>query len=306
MDEKQAMHLVEQALGIQPISAVHQPFGHYNVTYEVMLPERSVMVRMNRNASAFATTEANILRLTALGLPLPKLLAVDLSLRQVPFSYMILDKIPGRDLRYELGAMRPEQMTRLAERIVEFQRQVGQLPPGKGYGYVGIGESGPYRSWWDLLAAESSLEETKVPGIPPLRLRAQKQRQRFEAYLRSVPPTCFLDDITVKNVIVQDSKLQGLIDFDCVCYGDPLYWLALTAVGVVSDVGTHGLFYVEELQRLWSLSTAEKPILALYSAEIAVDFLRRHSLSETPAWNTRMHAAAEQWLQEAEQSATTF
>lgn len=51
----------------------------------------------------------------------------------------------------------------------------------------------------------------------------------------------------------QNGELQGQVDFDCGCCGDPLSWLALTAVGIVSDLGTRELFEVEELKRLETL-----------------------------------------------------
>lgn len=299
MDAKQAMQVVEERLQAQPLSAVHQTFGHCNVTYEVTLPGRSVIVRMNREAKAFATTAQNLMRLTALRLPVPKVLAVDTSRERVPFAYMILEKIPGRDLRYELTTMSFEQMTRLATQLVRFQRDVGRLEPGCGYGYVGIGETGPYPSWWELIAAED--QATPTDDLAPFHSRMQIQKRRFESYFRSVPPTCFLDDITGKNVIVQSGVLQGLVDFDCVCYGDPLYWMALTTVGIVSDVGVRELFYTEELKRLWGLMPAQEPILALYSAEMALDFLRHYARSETPEWNARMRTAIKQWLAQAEQ-----
>ncbi|MCW3096964.1 MAG: aminoglycoside phosphotransferase [Chthonomonadaceae bacterium] len=297
MNADKAMVLVEETLGVQPLSAIHQIFGHNSVTYEVLLPERSVIVRMNREPRVFATTANNLAVLAGSGLPTPTVLAVDTTLRRVPFAYMILEKIPGRDLRYELGTMRLEQMTRLAEQIVGFQRQVGQLPQGQGYGYVGIGETGPYASWWDV--PDHRIDERDVTGddrMDRLRDHTRIQKERFEPYLRSVPPTCFLDDITVKNVIVQDGELQGLVDFDCVCYGDPRFWLALTATGIVSDVGTRELFYVEELKRLWGVSPEQEAVLALYSAIFALDFLHRFSASETPQWRARMEAAIEQWL----------
>ena len=125
--------------------------------------------------------------------------------------------------------------------------------------------------------------------------------QDFAPYFHSVPPTCFLDDITVKNVIVENGELQGLVDFDCVCYGDPLYWLALTAVGVISDVCARELFYVDELTRLWQLTPQEEQVLALYSAAMSLDFLRRFAPVETVTWNAGMWAAVEQWTRRGEQ-----
>ncbi len=300
MNEPQITALVAEMFGREPLSVVHQPFGHCSVTYAVALPGRSVMVRTNTDPKVFATTQRNLAILSALGLPVPQVIAADFTLSRYPFAWMILDKIPGCDLRYALGAMTFAQMTQLAGQIVEFQRRVTALPQGSGYGYVGIGEPGPYASWWELIQPEATLHETDVL-LAECQRRVQRQYRELEATLRTAPPLCFLDDITVKNVIIQDGVLQGLIDFDCVCYGDPLYWLALTATGVVSDVGMRALFYVDELKRLWGLDAEQERTLALYSATMALDFLHRFAASETPEWKARMEAAVEQWLTLAEQ-----
>ena len=111
-----------------------------------------------------------------------------------------------------------------------------------------------------------------------------------------VSPICFLDDITVKNVIVQNGALRGLVDFDCVCYGDPLYWIGLTATTVACDVGTEELFYVDELCRCGELTAEQRGIAALYAAWIALDFLHRFAAQETDAWRARMLAAIDVWL----------
>ena len=284
MNAVQVTALIVEVLGVQPVAVIYQSFGHTSVTYEAVLPERSVIVRMNENASVFAATERNLAALARLGLPVPVVLASDFSKTRYSFAYLLLDKIPGRDLRYELAGMTPAQMTRLAEQIVDYQRRVLTLPLGTGYGYVGIGETGPYASWWELVCSEDESEDEAV------------QASRFETYLRQVRPVCFLDDITVKNVIVQNRKLQGLIDFDCVCYGDPLYWLALTAVGIVSDAGLAGQFYGDELKRLWGLTPQQEQVLAFYCALMARNFVRRMAGQETPEWNRRMQEATEKWL----------
>ncbi len=280
MNQDQAAALVAEVLGVQPQAALFQSFGHNSVTYEAVLPTKSVIVRMNADASVFAATERNMALLKRIGLPVPVVLASDLSKTRYPFAYLLLDKIPGHDLYYELAGMTSMQMTRLAEQIVGFQRRVMTLPLGTGYGYVGIGETGPYASWWELVCSE----DEAVPA------------SRFETYLRQVRPVCFLDDITVKNVIVQEGSLQGLIDFDCVCYGDPLYWLALTAVGVACDADPAGLFYVEELKRLWTLTQEQGKVLAFYCVVMAQNFVRRMGVQETPEWNRRMQDAMERWL----------
>lgn len=72
---------------------------------------------------------------------------------------MIVSKIPGRDLRYELPFMEQSQITRLAEHIVGFQRKLGGLPRGNGFSWVSIGKKGTHRTWKDCLSIESLLVE---------------------------------------------------------------------------------------------------------------------------------------------------
>ena len=286
--------LVRDVLGEEPVAVTHQDFGHRSLTFDVALAGCSVIVRTNDDAGAFVATERNLATLAGLGLPVSRVLAADLIGERFPFGWMVLEKIPGRDLRYELGAMTEAQMTRLAEQIVGFQRRVMALPAGDGFGYVPIGEAGPFASLWDLLHAE----EAATAGVLEPRLAALIRAR--ERYFRRHPPICFLDDITTKNVIAQDGELQGLVDFDAVCYGDPLFWLGLTATVVVCDVGTRELFYADELCRLMGLTDDERQVFALYAAWISLGFVQKFAASEGEAWRARMEAARAGWLAEAE------
>ena len=96
-------------------------------------------------------------------------------------------------------------------------------------------------------------------------------------YFDSVEATCFLDDLTVKNVIVQDGEFQGIVDLDEVCYGDPLYWLSLAEVTPILDVGSHGTFYGEELRRLWEMNERSSAACDLYNVIQAWFFLSKDS-----------------------------
>lgn len=290
---QQVQRMIQAVLGVEALSATHQLFGHNSIVFDVALANgESVIVRTNTDPAVFAGTQRNLSLLAGLGLPVARVIAADLSLSRWPFAYLVLPKIPGRDLRYALAAgMTLAQMTRVAEQVAGFQRTVNaSLPAGTGFGYAPIGAPGPFTSWWDLVQRE-------LPPQANLLLRAH------ESYLRGVAPTCFLDDVTVKNVLVENGQLRGLIDFDVVCYGDPLFWLALTAVGVVCDVGTRELFYVGELRRAYGATSPEQDgIFALYAACIALGFVDRFAATATAAWRARMDAAVAGWLHAAEQA----
>ncbi|MBD2870876.1 aminoglycoside phosphotransferase family protein [Paenibacillus sp. IB182493] len=251
-------------------------FGHCNVVYEVKTADRELIVRTNEDPAVLRGTEANLAVLLDLGLPVPKVLHADLSAAEYPFAYLVLPKIPGCDLRYALPGMTGAQMTALAGQIVSFQRIVGQLPQGSGFGWVPIGEKGPFRSWADVIErdlnkhfdqAARSLTEAEIGTLT-------EQAESFRGYFGQVEPRCFLDDITIKNVIMQDGELQGMIDFDSVCYGDPLYMAALTQTAVVSDVpGKDAIFYIEELCRLWGMDGRQRAIVDFYSCVHGLSFL---------------------------------
>ncbi len=128
--------IVREAFGVDATGVEHMTLGHSSQVYDVALPDRSVVVRLNPHPRVFAGTERNLATLRALGLPVPHVLACDLSLGRYPVAFVILNKIPGRDLRDALPEMTREELAVLAQQIVGFQRAVGALPLGTGFGYV--------------------------------------------------------------------------------------------------------------------------------------------------------------------------
>jgi aminoglycoside phosphotransferase (APT) family kinase protein len=235
---------------------------------------KEIIVRIRGDSSGtFSKTVPNILALRQLGLPTPRVLTADTSRTVFPFDYILLERIPGRDLLYELPTMTRPQMSRLAAQIVDYQQRVGTLPLGTGYGWGAIGEGGTESRW--LFCLESG-------AVPPaggcfhtqsFRRRLFEMQVRLQPYFNSVGPVCFLEDLTTKNVLLRDGELTGLIDFDCVCFGDPLWQVGLAAGCIVNDVGVDGLFYVEELCRYGRLSGVQEQAVRFYSALRATEFL---------------------------------
>lgn len=268
LSQDDVLRLVADVLGVRPLDAERMPFGHFNVTYDVALPDRHVIVRTNRDPAAMAGAARNLEILSDLGLPVPHVLASG------P-GYLILEKIPGRDLGYELPGMTRQQMSRLAEQVADFQRVAATLPPGDGHGWRPIGAPGRFPSWTavvehDLEKGLRGARHVLAPGDEPaLRRAAAEMSDHFE----SIPPTCFLDDLTTKNVIVERGELRGIVDFDVVCYGDPRYWLGLTTTAVVSIDAPEGAFYVDELLRLWGVDDADRRLVAFYAGLFALDFI---------------------------------
>ncbi|WP_237086902.1 phosphotransferase family protein [Paenibacillus ihbetae] len=214
--EEQLVRLMTECFGGIPVSITPMSFGHTNQVFSVAFAHRELIVRTNTEPEVLAYTGKNLNILAELGLPVPAVIAVDLTKKQVPWAYMILEKIPGKDLRYELAAMSREQMRVLAGQIISFQHQAAKLPEGKGYGWVPIGRPGPYASWYEIIERDY---DRHLPHIlddidQELIGRLASIKEHYEPYFKRVRPVCFLDDVTIKNVIVRDGELQGVVDFD--------------------------------------------------------------------------------------------
>lgn len=273
----------------------HLPFGHASVSFDVRLVDgREVIVRTNADVSVYRSTVRNLELLRNLGLPVPRVLDHDVSASRYPFAYMVCERFPGRDLGYELPSMTRDQMRAVAGEVTRAQRVVRPLP-GSGYGYVGLGEPGYRDSWGEVVSDIMTLSErTLSPLFAPWADRVRRALGRAQRYFDSVPPTCFLDDLTTKNVIVEKGRLTGFVDFDCVCYGDPLLHLGLTQTAVVGDLQATSLQYVGELLEAAKVTAQDRVVIDLYSAVFAIEFLREQA--EPDDRSARLLGKVDEWI----------
>lgn len=230
------------------------------------------MLRVSPHRNGFAHTGHNLRILREMELPVQAVLASGDT--ETGGSFIILNWIAGRDLEYELPQMRPEQMTRVAETVTDFQKRVGCLPRSNGFGWAPIGGHPTFVQWTNIFG-EPANGEISVDATPLAQLRARLRavRRSVEPHFASMTPTCFLDDLTTRNVLVERGELQGIIDFDSVCYGDPLMSVGTTLAHLAADVGEAGRFYGEELIRCWSPGADALRAIYFYAALWVVGFV---------------------------------
>jgi aminoglycoside phosphotransferase (APT) family kinase protein len=98
------------------------------------------------------------------------------------------------------------------------------------------------------------------------------ERVHADGGFNDVEPVPFLDDTTTRNVIVDRGELSGIVDVDGLCYGDPLFVVALTRMALLSrDWPTD---YADGwFDALRTMGSATKRRLDLYTAIFGVNFL---------------------------------
>jgi aminoglycoside phosphotransferase (APT) family kinase protein len=214
--------------------------------------------------------------LRPMGAPLAEILSADIDGAITGYSALLLERLPGTDLGKVYANMTREQKFELAQEMIQIHKKMDTLPLGKGYGFTpSINGPWPHGTWAEVVEASvnRSRQRLQATGV-----EARDLPGRLLALLKShgpllaqVPARPFLDDSTTKNVIMSEGKLSGIVDVDEICYGDPLFNVALThtalcAAGLDTD-------YTEHWLELLQPPAAGRQLFQLYRANFLLDFL---------------------------------
>lgn len=298
-DEQGALEFTAQTLGERALTAACETLSKSgNRVFCVGLAGgRKVILRVSPHRNTFAFTRAHVQILSRLSVPVPAVLASGAT--ATGGAYVILSWLPGRDLLFELPGMSQGQMSALARHWVGISRRIAGLPRVQGFGWAPIGRGGPMERWTDVFG-EAAKDERELPvdrsflGESRARLRAL--RAGLEGYFGTVEARCFLDDHCLKNILVLDGGLSGVIDVDFVFYGDPLMAVGATLAEIVRYVGECGRFYGQELVRQWSPQGEERTAIRFYAALYATGFLSLIDASGAPGEADRLTSAIKKWL----------
>jgi aminoglycoside phosphotransferase (APT) family kinase protein len=263
----QAHSIIRTAMQVEPLAIERQTLSQSgNAVFRADLADgRTVVLRMSPLRGAFAYTAHNLNALREIGVPVQTVLASG----AIPAggSYVVMSWLPGRDLAFELPLMHAEEAAALADTIAACQQRVAALPRGQGFGWAAIGRPALASSWSDMFGrpVEEPLDEPPTP-LNRLRLRLRGLRRALEPYFQAVPPVCFLDDITTKNVIVDKGRLSGLIDLDFACYGDPLLAVGNTLAQLAVQDNDAARAYGATLVQRWQPEGEARRAMHFYSA----------------------------------------
>lgn len=277
-DEAIAATIVEEFLGAPaPISRF--PAGLRHFVFEATCgQDRKIVVRISRREDIGVARNALYWskKLRPLGVPLPKVLQADMTMDRHPFPFMILERLPGRDLGFVVDRLSRDEQRGLARRLVAVQSIVTELPAGGGYGFAPRLEGHfPHVDWGRVIAASlrRSRKRIRAAGVV-----SEHHADRVEAaadshatYFAKVRPTPFLHDITTKNVIVEGARLSGIVDVDDLCFGDPLFLVGLIRTALLAN--GHGAFYADAWIEALRPDEEQRTALDVYTALFCLDFL---------------------------------
>lgn len=285
-----AARAVRRALGVDVETITRFPTGHSHYVYDVTTTDgQRVVARLARpdTQSILAGGVYWHERLRDVGVPVPALLYADAAPAD-GFPVMLLERLPGCDLGDVYADLNTVQRRVLAWEVADIQARVATLPRAAGFGFaLSYDDPDLHHSWLDVVLAD--VERTRghiaAAGLVALNVteRVLERVLASATYLRAIEPVPFLDDTTTKNVLVHNGTLCGIVDTDHVCFGDPIFAVALTRMALLAHAQSTD--YIDYWLERLALSDAQSHAMDLYTAVFCAGFLGEIGLQfnqETP------------------------
>jgi len=291
--EHEAVAILESLTGLKVSSVQRFPTGLAHYVYELLTThDQQFVVRLTTGVgrSHFVSALYWYDRLKPLGVPLPTLLYANTEPNPYGFPYMVMERLPGRDLGEVYPQLTKPQKRLLAQNIAAIQQKVGTLPKACGFGYALSYEDPSLHPTWNavlldqLERAEKRINEAGIFSTAEVEF-VKSLLHSNAAYFTQIEPIPFLDDTTTKNVLIHEGKLSGIVDVDFVCFGDPLFTLGLTRMALLSSGydTDYIAYWVEGL----NLTQPQLQALQIYTLLFCVGFMselgHRFNQSQAPS-----------------------
>ena len=179
------------------------------------------------------------------------------------YFYIICNYIEGKDLGLVYKDLTDIEKRTIAKEVIAIQNNVASLPVPSEYNI----------SEWIAHMLGRAKERIRQNGW----FDAEKTDRivtllpYFKDYFSSLTPVTYLDDISTKNLLINNGHVSGIIDIDWIEHGDPLTFIALTNVALMDiECDTD---YVSYLLSERKTTEIEYKVFLLYSLIYCVDFM---------------------------------
>jgi aminoglycoside phosphotransferase (APT) family kinase protein len=210
--------------------------GWANQAYKITLDDgRKVVLKIAPLAATnlmrceqnLMTAEVEALRLVAKlqDVPVPQVLVYDSSLQFAPAQFFIMEYMSGKPYNQAKTHCTPEEQEEVEQQLGRYNKRINEIQ-GERFGYFS-GKDRQRGTWREafLMLMEDMLidgQEAEVDiGIDYNELRRLIE-ERADALDEVTEAVLISWDLWDGNVLVQDTQITGIIDFERSLWGDPL------------------------------------------------------------------------------------
>ena len=282
-NEQIASSVVQSMMGELVLSSTRMATGDQNFVYAVKTSAAEYVLRMTdiSHINKFIAAISWQKMLIPLGVPLAEFIKSDLDSKYSPYPALLMVRLPGNDLVNVYPSLTNADKENLANEMIDIQALCNKLPPGPGYGILdGYDVMPTEKTWYAFISNRLELYKDHITKAavfnPDLATQVLSIAKDMEECFRIIRPMPFLWDATERNVLVHNGKITGIVDVDEICFGDPLFVIALTSTCLeLEDLDT---LYTDYWAEALHLDKPAQARLDFYRLFYAIAFMRKHSM----------------------------
>lgn len=237
--------------------------GYGNYVYIVECMEKNYVLRCSEEKDAYKGTIYWLRVLEPLDIPTPSVIAQG---KYEKYEYLILTYMKGQDIGIMYPALTDADKRRIAKDVVRIQNEVSKIH---------IEDIKKEWNWTEYILsmlhrAKERIEYNRYFNSERVDILFE-QMSLLSDYFAEIKPVPYLDDISSKNILIEDKMISGIIDIDWMGLGDKLTFAALTNMAFL-DLG-YDTDYVKYILEEMQVDGAEKKAFLFYTLMYCVDFM---------------------------------
>lgn len=228
--------LCRRAFGQPPVEAAELSEGWFNAIYQITLPDgRQVILKLapppgaetlsyERGMLGWEVRAMDLAREQA-GIPTAQVLYYDDSCEVCDAPYFFMEKLPGRSFSTARAEMKPEDCLAVERQMGRLVRDMNAIR-GARFGYPNLpglqGDSWPeaFLNIFDSVLEDGRRKQVELPYAN--RLLHDLAADNLGPLKAVTEPRFVHWDVWDANIMVQDGKITGVLDFERALWGDPL------------------------------------------------------------------------------------
>ena len=277
VSDREIEKIIFNTLDLNVIGITAFTAGDYHYVYDVKTESGSVVLRFSTPES-FEYLKGSIYWLNSLkkkGVRVPEVLYVNDSLEDFKYYFIIIERLNGCDLGYVYPELNLQEKSKLANKVNTIQERVSNISKSKYPGKKFLPtDKLKKQSWYEYIVDISdiayNLENKSLFDYGKI-TQFEEIAFEYKNILEKVEVKAYLDDLTIKNVIVDRGVFSGIVDIDYLSYGDNIMPIALTKLMLMK--ADYELSYVEFLCHEKNLEPEQYRLLDLYMLRYCLEFM---------------------------------
>lgn len=236
--------------------------GIGNYVFIVTAENNKYILRCSLEKDAYENTVYWLKELEVCDIPIPKVIKYG---QYEEYQYLILSYLPGEDIGIIYKDLRDSEKRQIAKEVVAIQNKVSaiKIQAPEDWNWNSFADEMLGRAQ-ELISKNGFFDISKVEEVRNI-------QKELQPYISSINPIPYLDDISTKNLLIENGHVSGVIDIDWMGLGDNITFVAMTKVALLNmNLDTK---YIDYLLEEMHLNNEQSRAFIFYCLLFCVDFM---------------------------------